>query len=77
MREDVLWINRVPAPDRRVLRHIRDEDERKRELARQGSLQSHVDELRQGLREFASRQVRLEEVVKSYEGMVAAESNGH
>lgn len=46
----------------------RQEDERKRELARLATLQSQVDEVRQALRELASRQVRLEEGVKQMEG---------
>lgn len=46
------------------------EDERQRELARQGSQQGQIDELRQALRELASRQVRIEEVVRHYEGGV-------
>lgn len=49
----------------------RQEDDRQREIARQGALQGQVDELRQALRELASRQVRIEEVIKSYEGGVA------
>ncbi|CAN5565635.1 hypothetical protein BH23CHL5_BH23CHL5_00880 [soil metagenome] len=49
----------------------RQEDDRQREIARQGALQGQVDELRQALRELASRQVRIEEVVKGYEGGVA------
>jgi chromosome segregation ATPase len=49
----------------------RQEDERQREFARQDALQGQVDELRQALRELASRQVRIEEVIKHYEGGVA------
>ena len=49
----------------------RQEDDRQREIARQGALQGQVDELRQALRELASRQVRIDEVIKSYEGGVA------
>lgn len=49
----------------------RQEDDRQREIARQGALQGQVDELRQALRELASRQVRIEEVIKGYEGGVA------
>jgi chromosome segregation ATPase len=49
----------------------RQEDERQREVARQGALQGQVDELRQALRELASRQVRIEEVIRHYEGGVA------
>jgi len=39
----------------------RQDDERKRELARLATLQNQIDELRTALRELASRQVRLEE----------------
>jgi chromosome segregation ATPase len=46
----------------------RQEDERKRELARLATLQGQIDELRTALRELASRQVRLEEGVKQMEG---------
>jgi len=46
----------------------RQDDERKRELARLGALQSQIDELRTALRELASRQVRLDEGVKQMEG---------
>jgi len=49
----------------------RQEDDRQREIARQGALQGQVDEIRQALRELASRQVRIEEVIKQYEGGVA------
>ncbi len=49
----------------------REEDERLRELARQDGLQGQVDELRQALRELASRQVRIEEIVRHYEGGAA------
>ncbi|CAN5758306.1 hypothetical protein BH24CHL4_BH24CHL4_01440 [soil metagenome] len=49
----------------------RQEDDRQREIARQGALQGQVDELRQALRELASRQVRIEEVIKGYESGVA------
>jgi chromosome segregation ATPase len=49
----------------------RQEDDRKRETARLATLQGQVDEVRQALRELASRQVRLEEVVKAYQGGVA------
>lgn len=49
----------------------RQEDERKRELARLATLQNQIDELRTALRELASRQVRLEEGVKQMEGGTA------
>ncbi len=47
---------------------FRQDDERKRELARLATLQNQIDELRTALRELASRQVRLEEGVKQMEG---------
>jgi chromosome segregation ATPase len=50
---------------------FRQEDDRKREEARVATLQAQVDELRQALRELASRQVRVEEGLKQYEGGVA------
>jgi chromosome segregation ATPase len=46
----------------------RQEDERRRDEARLSTLQNQLDELRQALRELASRQVRIEETVKQYEG---------
>lgn len=46
----------------------KNDDERRREEARSSTLQGQVDELRQALRELASRQVRLEESIKSAEG---------
>jgi chromosome segregation ATPase len=49
----------------------RQEDERRRDEARLSTLQNTVDELRQALRELASRQVRIEETVKQYEGGAA------
>lgn len=49
----------------------RQEDERRRDEARITSLQNTLDELRQALRELASRQVRIEETVKQYEGGAA------
>jgi chromosome segregation ATPase len=49
----------------------RQEDERRRDEARLTTLQNQVDELRQALRELASRQVRIEETVKQYEGAAA------
>ena len=55
-------------PPQGGLSPYRQEDERKRELARLTTLQSQIDELRSALRELASRQVRLEEGVKGMEG---------
>lgn len=49
----------------------RQEDDRKRDEARAATLQNQVDELRQALRELASRQVRIEEGLKQYEGSAA------
>lgn len=59
------------APPRGGISPYRQEDERKRELARLGTLQNQIDELRTALRELASRQVRLEEGVKQTEGGTA------
>jgi chromosome segregation ATPase len=50
---------------------FRQEDDRKRDEARLVILQNQIDELRQALRELASRQVRVEEGLKQYEGGVA------
>lgn len=49
----------------------RQEDDRRRDDARASTLQNQVDELRQGLRELASRQVRGEDQLKLYEGSAA------
>jgi chromosome segregation ATPase len=49
----------------------RQDDERRRDDARASTLQNQIDELRQGLRELASRQVRGDEQVKLYEGAAA------
>jgi chromosome segregation ATPase len=49
----------------------RQEDERRRDEAKLTTLQNTLDELRQALRELASRQVRIEETVKQYEGGAA------
>lgn len=46
----------------------RQDDERRREEARVGALQSQVDELRQAMREMISRLARSEEQLKQYEG---------
>lgn len=62
--------SRPPGPASGIAPY-RSEDERKREEARLGTLQNQVDELRQALRELASRQVRIEETIKHYEGGVA------
>lgn len=49
----------------------RQDDDRRRDEARLSTLQTQVDEVRQALRELASRQVRLEDNVKQSEGMTA------
>jgi chromosome segregation ATPase len=49
----------------------RQEDDRKRDEARFITLQNQLDELRQALRELASRQVRIEEGVKGHESNAA------
>ena len=49
----------------------RQEDDRRRDEARIVTLQNQLDELRQALRELASRQVRIEETTKQYEGSAA------
>lgn len=49
----------------------RQEDDRRRDDARASTLQNQIDELRQGLRELASRQVRGEDQLKLYEGSAA------
>lgn len=49
----------------------RQDDDRRRDEARAATLQNQVDELRQALRELASRQVRIEEGLKQYEGSAA------
>ncbi|MGI8478047.1 MAG: hypothetical protein ACR2OO_16995 [Thermomicrobiales bacterium] len=49
----------------------RQEDERKRDEARVTTQQNQIDELRSALRELASRQVRIEEGLKAYEGSAA------
>lgn len=58
-----------PAP-RSESRYQR-EDARRREEARTATLQSQVDELRQALREIASRQLRIDEQTKHHQALVA------
>lgn len=60
--------SRVPGNPAASMPPYRQEDERRRDEARLTTLQNQQDELRQALRELASRQVRLEETVKQYEG---------
>lgn len=50
---------------------VRHDDERRRDEARIVTLQNQIDELRQALRELASRQTRGDEQVKQYEGGAA------
>src|SRR5690606_20420534 len=59
----------VPRADTEL--RYRREDERRREEARTAALQSQVDELRQLLRELASRQQRQEELFKHQQSLVA------
>ena len=49
----------------------RQEDDRRRDEARLTALQNQIDELRQTLREYLSRQARGEEQLKLYEGGAA------
>lgn len=49
----------------------RQEDDRRRDEARVAALQAQVDELRQLTRELGSRQIRVEEISKHYEGAAA------
>jgi chromosome segregation ATPase len=60
--------SRAPGNPAAGMQPFRQEDERRRDEARLTTLQNQQDELRQALRELASRQVRLEETVKQYEG---------
>ena len=50
---------------------FRQDDERRRDNARHGALQNQVDELRQAIRELASRQARGDEQLKLHEGGTA------
>lgn len=61
----------APRPDGMRPTAYRQDDERRRDEARLVGLQNQVDELRQALREIASRQVREEELLKQYEGSAA------
>jgi chromosome segregation ATPase len=51
--------------------NYRQEDERKRDEARFGAVQAQIDELRQVVRDLASRQIRAEDAYKQYEGTAA------
>jgi chromosome segregation ATPase len=61
----------APRPDGMRPTAYRQDDERRRDEARVVGLQNQVDELRQALREIASRQGREEELLKQYEGNAA------
>ncbi|MBA2595822.1 MAG: hypothetical protein H0V00_04265 [Chloroflexia bacterium] len=50
---------------------MRQDDERRRDEARLGTLQNQVDELRQAMREVLSRQGREDELLKHYESATA------
>jgi chromosome segregation ATPase len=63
--------SRSPASPPLGIAPYRQDDDRKRDEARFTTLQNQLDELRQALRELASRQVRIEEGVKGYEGNAA------
>ena len=60
--------SRTPGVPPAGIASYRQDDDRRRAEASLSTLQSQVDEVRQALRELASRQVRLEENVKSFEG---------
>ncbi|MDF3043195.1 MAG: hypothetical protein K0Q71_5901 [Thermomicrobiales bacterium] len=61
----------APRPDGMRPTAYRQDDERRRDEARLVGLQNQVDELRQALREIASRQGREEDLLKQYEGNAA------
>lgn len=61
----------APRPDGMRPTAYRQDDERRRDEARVVGLQNQVDEVRQALREIASRQGREEELLKQYEGNAA------
>jgi chromosome segregation ATPase len=63
--------SRVPGSSKLNAVPFRQDDDRKRDEARFVTLQNQLDELRQALRELASRQVRIEEGVKGQEGYAA------
>jgi chromosome segregation ATPase len=60
--------SRTPGVPPAGIPSYRQDDDRRRAEANLTTLQSQVDEVRQALRELASRQVRLEENVKTFEG---------
>jgi chromosome segregation ATPase len=63
--------SRTPGQPPAGIPAYRQEDDRRRDDARLATLQTQVDEVRQALRELASRQVRLEDNVKQFEGTTA------
>ncbi len=63
--------SRTPGSPASGMPAYRQEDDRRRDEARIVTLQNQLDELRQALRELASRQVRIEETTKQYEGSAA------
>jgi len=63
--------SRTPGSPASGIPAYRQEDDRRRDEARIITLQNQLDELRQALRELASRQVRIEETTKQYEGSAA------
>lgn len=64
-------IDAATRPAQRTESRYRREDERRREEARSATIQSQVDELRQLLREIASRQLRIDEQTKHQQALVA------
>ena len=63
--------SRTPSVPPAGIPSYRQEDDRRRDEARVNTLQNQVDEIRGAIRELASRQVRIEENVKQYEGSAA------
>ncbi|HEX3303975.1 MAG TPA: hypothetical protein VHR64_13900 [Thermomicrobiales bacterium] len=63
--------NRTPGVPPAGIPAYRQEDDRRRDEARLVTLQTQVDEVRQALRELASRQVRLEDHLKQTDGQAA------
>ena len=63
--------NRTPGAPPAGIPAYRQDDDRRRDEARVSTLQTQVDEVRQALRELASRQVRLEDNLKQSESQAA------
>lgn len=63
--------NRTPGVPPAGIPAYRQDDDRRRDEARLSTLQTQVDEVRQALRELASRQVRLEDHLKQTDGQAA------